>query len=160
MDTFCYGKEKEGSIITNDKTILSQQSTEDIAILKKIKFAKKNKQRCIVYENTMLKCRNIPRSKTDPLLKAENAMYRKAFKLFNQMIKEKYSPLYYQSDLMPLFNLIKEGKEDFKKKKSTTHIYGDLYNWSDFDKIYQAKYEQQLWKQGIYFFKELLNLQK
>lgn len=85
-------------------------------------------------------------------------MYRKAFKLFNQMIKEKYSPLYYQSDLMPLFNLIKEGKEDFKKKKATTQIYGDLYNWSDFDKIYQAKYEQQIWKQGIYFFKELFSL--
>ena len=96
MDTFCYEKEKEGSIITKDKTILSQQSTEDLAILKKIKFAQKNKQRCIVYENTILKCRNIPRSKTDPLLKAENTMYRKAFKLFNQMIKEKYSPLYYQ----------------------------------------------------------------
>lgn len=160
LDTFCYEKEKEGSIITKDKTILSEQSTEDLAILKKIKFAKKNKQRCIVYENTILKCRNIPRSKTDPLLKAENTMYRKAFKLFNQMIKEKYSPLYYQSDLMPLFNLIKEGKEDFKKKKTTTQIYGDLYNRSDFDKIYQAKYEQQLWKQGIYFFKGLFDLQK
>ena len=158
LDTFCYGKEKEGSIITKDKTILSQQSTEDLAILKKIKFAQKNKQRCIVYENTILKCRNIPRSKTDPLLKAENTMHRKAFKLFNQMIKEKYSPLYYQSDLMPLFNLIKEGKEDFKKKKTTTQIYGDLYNRSDFDKIYQAKYEQQIWKQGIYFFKELFSL--
>ena len=158
LDTFCYEKEKEGSIITKDKTILSQQSTEDLAILKKIKFAQKNKQRCIVYENTILKCRNIPRAKTDPLLKAENTMYRKAFKLFNQMIKEKYSPLYYQSDLMPLFNLIKEGKEDFKKKKTTTQIYGDLYNWSDFDKIYQAKYEQQIWKQGIYFFKELFSL--
>ncbi len=158
LDTFCYGKEKEGSIITKDKTILSQQSTEDLAILKKIKFAQKNKQQCIVYENTILKCRNIPRSKTDPILKAENTMYRKAFKLFNQMIKEKYSPLYYQSDLMPLFNLIKEGKEDFKKKKTTTQIYGDLYNRSDFDKIYQAKYEQQIWKQGIYFFKELFSL--
>lgn len=158
LDTFCYGKEKEGSIISQDKTILAQQTAEDLGILKKIKFAKNGNQRCIVYQDVLLKCRNIPRSKADPLLKAESNMYRKAFKLFNQILRENYSPLYYQSDLKPLFDLIKEGKSDIKQKKTQIQIYGEWYDRSDFDKIYQAKHEQQLWKQGAYFFKQLLGL--
>lgn len=160
LDTFCYGKEKEGSIISQDKTILAEQTAEDLAILKKIKFVKNGNQRCIAYQDVLLRCRNIPRSKADPLLKAESNMYRKAFKLFNQILRENYSPLYYQSDLKPLFDLIKEGKNDIKQKKTQIQIYWEPYDRSDFDKIYQAKYEQQLWKQGVYFFKQLLGLQE
>ena len=160
LDTFCYGKEKEGAIITKDNTILSQQSTEDLAILKKVKFIKKWNQWCITYQDTLLKCRNIPRSKTDPLLKAESSMYRKAFKLFEEIIRNNYTPIYYQSDLKPLFDLIKEGKNDLKQKKTKSLIYGERYDRSDFDKIFEAKYEQQIWKQGINFLKKLLNLEE
>ena len=160
LDTFCYGKEKEGVIITKDNTILSQQSTEDLAILKKVKFVKKWNQWCITYQDTLLKCRNIPRSKTDPLLKVESAMYRKAFKLFEEIIRNNYTPIYYQSDLKSLFDLIKEGKNDLKQKKTKSLIYGERYDRSDFDKVFEAKYEQQIWKQGIYFLKKLLNLEE
>ena len=160
LDTFCYEKEKEGAIITKDNTILSQQSTEDLVILKKVKFVKKWNQWCISYQDTLLKCRNIPRSKTDPLLKAESSMYRKAFKLFEEMIRKNYTPIYYQSDLKSLFDLIKEGKNDLKQKKTKSLIYGERYDRSDFDKVFEAKYEQQIWKQGIYFLKKLLNLEE
>ena len=160
LDTFCYGKEKEGAIITKDNTILSQQNSEELAILKKVKFVKKWNQWCITYQDTLLKCRNIPRSKTDPLLKAESSMYRKAFKLFEEIIRKNYTPIYYQSDLKPLFDLIKEGKNDLKQKKTKSLIYGERYDRSDFDKVFEAKYEQQIWKQGIYFLKKLLNLEE
>ena len=160
LDTFCYGKEKEGVIITKDNTILSQQSTEDLAILKKVKFVKKWNQWCITYQDTLLKCRNIPRSKTDPLLKAESVMYRKAFNLFEEIIRNNYTPIYYQSDFKSLFDLIKEGKNDLKQKKTKSLIYGERYDRSDFDKVFEAKYEQQIWKQGIYFLKKLLNLEE
>lgn len=160
FDTFCYEKEKEGAIITKDNTILSQQSTEDLAILKKVKFVKKWNQWCISYQDILLKCRNIPRSKTDPLLKAESSMYRKAFKLFEEIIRNNYTPIYYQSDLKSLFDLIKEGKNDLKQKKTKSLIYGERYDRSDFDKVFEAKHEQQIWKQGIHFLKKLLNLEE
>lgn len=160
LDTFCYGKEKEGAIITKDNTILSQQSTEDLVILKKVQFVKKWNQWCITYQDTLLKCRNIPRPKTDPLLKAESSMYRKAFKLFEEIIRNNYTPIYYQSDLKSLFDLIKEGKNNLKQKKTKSLIYGEQYNRSDFDKVFEAKYKQQIWKQGIHFLKKLLNLEE
>ena len=94
------------------------------------------------------------------MLKVESAMYRKAFKLFEEIIRNNYTPIYYQSDLKSLFDLIKEGKNDLKQKKTKSLIYGERYDRSDFDKVFEAKYEQQIWKQGIYFLKKLLNLEE
>lgn len=48
----------------------------------------------------------------------------------------------------------------WNKKKTKSLIYGERYDRSDFDKVFEAKHEQQIWKQGIHFLKKLLNLEE
>lgn len=157
LDSFCYEKRKEWTIFRYGNTTLEEVNSQDLSILKKIGFIQKGNQRCINYENTLLKCRNIPRAKTDLFLKIENGMYRQAFKLFEQTIRQKYTPLYYQSELKELFDLVKAGKQDLKNKITSTWINNTTLLWSEFDTIYQKQQDNQLRKWVIQLFESLMN---
>lgn len=50
-------------------------------------------------------------------------MYRQAFKVLEKLIKDKYTPLYYQTEIKEFFDLLKEGKDDLSKKIITTNIH-------------------------------------
>lgn len=156
LDTFCYWKSEEWTVFMKWNKILEAINTEELEILKNVKFVKRNNQRCIAYENVLLKCRNIPRSKTDPFLKIQASMYRHAFSRFEKIIKENYTPLYYQTEFKELFDLVKKGKSDLNNKKTTTMIKGKEYSWSDFDTIYN-KIKEPFWASGFFFLESILS---
>lgn len=144
IDSFCYEKREEWTIFAKNNTILEAIAPEELTLLKNIKFIQKWNQRCISYENTLLKCRNIPRSKTDSFLKTESRMYRQAFKVLEKIIKDKYTPLYYQTEIKEFFDLLKEGKDDLSKKIITTNIHWINFLRADFDKIYEESQKNQI----------------
>lgn len=156
LDTFCYGQEKEGSIFTDTDKVLSELNTDELKILKKIQLKKIWNHHCIVYDGSQLACRLVPKTRIDPLLKNEAQMIKSALKTLENVLREKYGPLYYQTEIVDFFALLEEWKDALKSWNLLKKIGDKEFERKNFKSIYLAGQQQTLIDNGLNFLATLL----
>lgn len=144
LDKFCYTQEKEWSRISNSKIILEEINTQELKVLKQISLKKIGSEICLVYQKEKIQCRKLPKTKIDPKLKQEAKLYKSALKTFENEMRKKYSPLFYQTEFVELFKLLNQAKRNLKDWKYNHEIGDKTYNWAEFWKIYEEKKKRSL----------------
>lgn len=141
FDTFCYGKTKDGVNYTTTNQILSDFNTEELAIIKSVKFIKKGNKLCINYKDQTFSCRNIPnnRSEEEKQRKQSAQAWKSALFGLENLLKTDYRPWYEQSKVLEYFQLAKTMESDLKKHIFTTEVRKKNYQRKDFPKIFEKK---------------------
>lgn len=156
LDTFCYNKEKEWTKIWIHSNTLSTLSLETIGILKQIKIKRYAEEFCVEYEGTKLDCRKSPKYKIDPKIWLRAIVFNNALSTLETLLREKYSPLYYQTEIVDFFALLTKTKSALKAWETSLIIANKEYVIKDFSKLYGA-YTSPFWIQGLWILESFLS---
>lgn len=111
LDTFCYGKAKEGVKFWRTTTAVQRISPEELTVVKGIKLVKVDDQLCITYQKVQFWCKKIPNSTTKKqttLLSFQNAFLSE----LENFLRKEYSLLFYESELQELFAYYTQTKRE------------------------------------------------
>ena len=142
LDEFCYWKASDGVKFNSDNTSVHQISSEELAIVKKIKLVKQWDKLCISYNKTLFTCKSIPNSTTEKnkkLLSMQNSYISE----LEKYIKSNYSMIYYNSDIKDYFDLYSEAKKAIKLWTGDFTRGEKKISITDISSLFQAEYEQE-----------------
>jgi hypothetical protein len=131
LDEFCYANPKEQEYFFTGNTILQTIQKSDLSILQKVWFITTGSKICIVYQNQMLSCRNLPAAKTSIKLKNENKLYKTYVGLLQNYLIKHRSQLYYNTDIKIYFDTLKQAKSQVTKFSSSLSIQGQQFDVYD-----------------------------
>jgi hypothetical protein len=131
LDQFCYPNPKEQEYFFTGNTILQTIQKSDLSILQKVWFITTGSKICIVYQNQMLSCRNLPAAKTSIKLKNENKLYKTYVGLLQNYLIKHRSQLYYNTDIKIYFDTLKQAKSQVTKFSSSLSIQGQQFDVYD-----------------------------
>lgn len=140
MDEFCYSDPLEWQKFTQNNGILSSIDVGDFEILKKIEFKTFWDSICSIIYDQKISCKKLPYSKLSQIKEKQNSFYKSYLSLLQSYLSQNRPIVYYNTDIQKHFSLYKQIDQQIKAGDSTITIEGKIYSISDYQKIYQEKY--------------------
>jgi len=142
LDKFCYPKPWEWEKFINSNWNISSLSDLDFNILNSAKLEKFWNNLCLTYLGETFICKVIPSWKTAIQTKNENKLYENRISFLQNYLISDRETLYYNSDFIQLFNLLRENKKLVKQWQVLTNIAGEKISIFDFSQQLALKTEE------------------
>lgn len=142
FDKFCYIQPDEWQKFYVSNWVIESISTLDLSILKNSKLQNIGNKVCLTYAGQKFACKNMPYSKLSTKRINQNKMYKSFFDSFEDYMKDNWKIMYYDSEIKNYFDLLDEIEGVVSVGNTKLEIGGSVYDISDFQSIYEAKYKK------------------
>lgn len=142
FDKFCYTQPDEWQKFYVSNWVIESISTLDLSILKNSKLQNIWNKVCLTYAGQKFACKNMPYSKLSTKRINQNKMYKSFFDSFEDYMKDNWKIMYYDSEIKNYFELLDDIEDVISEWKTTIEVEEDVFDISDFQKIYDAKYKK------------------
>ena len=142
FDKFCYTQPDEWQKFYVSNWVIESISTLDLSILKSSKLQNIWNKVCLTYAGQTFYCKNMPYSKLSTKRINQNKMYKSFFDSFEGYMKDNWKIMYYDSEIKNYFELLDDIEDVISDGKITIEIEWNMFDISDFQTIYDAKYQK------------------
>ncbi len=142
FDKFCYTQPDEWQKFYVSNWVIESISTLDLSILKNSKLQNIWNKVCLSYAGQIIYCKNMPYSKLSTKRINQNKMYKSFFDSFEDYMKDNWKIMYYDSEIKNYFELLDDIEDVISDGKTTIEIEWNIFDISDFQTIYDAKYQK------------------